>query len=54
MDPIQKDSLGWELLQLDYVVPMDLKGDSLSIHLFNNEVDPTYFDDLHIIRKNTE
>ncbi len=48
LEPIEKDSKGWEKLELKYRVPRDLTGDVVTVYLFNNESTPTYFDDIHI------
>jgi hypothetical protein len=41
-------------LQLDYIVPLDLTGDVVTIYLFNNEPDSTYFDDMRIVHSRVE
>lgn len=48
LEPIEKDHQGWEKLELKYRVPRDLIGDVVTVYLFNNDQEPTYFDDIHI------
>jgi hypothetical protein len=47
---IEKDSAGWEKLQLNFVVPNVVKTSDFSVYVWNSGPDPVYFDDL-IIRK---
>jgi len=46
---IQKDTKGWEHLQLQYVMPHNKHKDDLLISVYNDSTDPVYFDDLRII-----
>ncbi len=45
---VEKDSNGWEKLQLNFVVPESVTPESLSILLWNNSSKPVYFDDFTI------
>lgn len=48
-DPLEKDSLGWDLLQAAFCVPHDMKEEKISIFMYYKEgSDSSYFDDLHI------
>ena len=43
------DSSGWMKLDLNYTLQQDLQGRELGIYIFNNQEDPSYFDDLEIV-----
>jgi hypothetical protein len=47
-DPVEKDSLGWEHLQLNYTLPKNMKGRELGMCLFYDGKDSSYFDDISI------
>ncbi|MDB5257974.1 MAG: Protein of unknown function rane [Chitinophagaceae bacterium] len=48
LESVQKDSTGWERLELTYTIPKDLTGDVVTVYLFNSEEEATYFDDMQI------
>ncbi len=48
VESVEKDSTGWEKLQLNFLVPEGLTKQSFSIYLWNSGVDSVYFDDLVI------
>jgi uncharacterized membrane protein len=54
LESVEKDSTGWERLELRYTVPKDLTGDVVTIYLFNSEQDATYFDDMEITHRKYE
>lgn len=35
-EPIEKDSIGWEYIQLDYTVPKKMNNKEIGIYLFYN------------------
>ena len=49
--PIEKDSTGWEHLQIKYTVPKDMNNKEIDIYLYNNSNEPSYFDDMIITYK---
>jgi len=50
--PIEKDSTGWEHLQINFTVPKDMNNKETDIYLYNNSNEPSYFDDMIIIYNN--
>ncbi|MBC7487904.1 MAG: DUF2142 domain-containing protein [Cytophagaceae bacterium] len=54
LEPVDKDSTGWERMELNYTIPRDLTGDVVTIYLFNNEKEATYFDDIKITHRKFE
>lgn len=47
-EPIEKDSIGWEHLQLNYTVPKNMNNKEIGIYLFYDGKDSSYFDDMSI------
>ncbi len=47
-EPNEKDSNGWEHIQLNYTVPKDMNNKQIGIYLFFNGKDSSYFDDINI------
>lgn len=47
---VETDSLGWQKLEIEYIVPANYKGDYLKVMLCNYGTEPIYFDDLTIIK----
>lgn len=54
LNPIEKDSSGWERLALNYTIPQDLTAEMVTIYLFNNAQEATYFDDIKITHQKFE
>jgi len=54
LEPVEKDSSGWGRMTLNYTVPKDLTGDVVTIYLFSNEKEATYFDDIKITHRKFE
>jgi len=46
--PIEKDSTGWEHIQLKYTIPIEMYNREIGIYLFYNGNDSSYFDDIRI------
>jgi hypothetical protein len=50
-DPVERDSLGWEKLKLEFFTPPNFKYQEVKINLWNNGEEDAFFDDLEIIVK---
>ena len=44
----EKDNAGWEHLELNYTLPMDMKDKEIGIYILNNSKNFSYFDDMVI------
>jgi hypothetical protein len=47
-DPIQTDAEGWQLLTRTDTLKSNTEGKEVSIYLFNNSPDTSYFDDFSV------
>lgn len=54
LEPAAKDSTGWERLELNYTMVKDPTENLVTIYLFNNEKEATYFDDIKITHRKFE